>query len=102
MRCFRAGQIQHLNHLNELINEGVGHISPRVTKKLFLSSTSKGTWSIIRQRTGERGYSHVNDEVSLDEINASFIHDFFALDIKPRFLIPRTAPLDFIKQVDLT
>ncbi len=102
MRCSRAGQIQHLNHLNDLINEGTGHISPLVTKKLFASSTSKGTWSIIRQLTGERGYSHVNDEVSLDEINASFIHDFSAPDIEPRVLTPRTAPLDFIKQVDVS
>ncbi len=44
----------------------------------------------------------VNVEISLDELNASFIHDRNAPDLEPLSLPMSTAPKDFINEVNVT
>ncbi len=44
-----------------------------------------GKWHILRLLTGERVSSIVNVEISLDELNASFIHDRKVPDLEPFF-----------------
>ncbi len=91
-RCFKTGQKQHLSHVYEQISEEIRRISSLVTRKLLAPSTPQNTWRILRLLTGERASSIVNVDISLNELNASFIHDRDALDLEPLSLPMSTAP----------
>ncbi len=101
-RCFKNGQKQHLSHVNEQISEGIWRISSLVTSKLLESNTPKDIWRILRLLTGERASSTVNVDKSVDELNASFIHDRNAPDLEPLTLHTSTAPENFINEVKVT
>ncbi len=90
-RCFKTGQKQHLSHVNEQISEEIRRFSSLVTSKLLASNTPKDTWRILRLLTGERASSSVNVDISVDELNASFIHDPNAPNLEPLTLPISTA-----------
>ncbi len=57
------------------------------------STNPKDTRNILKEHSGEP---------SLDELNASFIHDRSAPELEPLSLPMRTAPEDFINEVNVT
>ncbi len=101
-RCFKTGQKQHLSHVNEQINEEIRRISSLVTSKLLASNIPKDAWRLLRLLTGERASPTVNVDISLDELNASFIHDRNAPDLEPLTLPMSPAQEDFINEVNAT
>ncbi len=67
-------QKQHLNYQNQQIDIEARRISSLITKKLCATRTRKYIESILKKQTGERISYNENDEASLDELSASFIH----------------------------
>ncbi len=74
---------------------------PLVTRTLIASGTPKDTWRILRVLTGERVHSIVHVEISLDELNSSFIQDHNPPDLEPLSLAMSTALGNFINGVNV-
>ncbi len=101
-RYFKNSQKQHLSYINEQIRDENKCICSIITRRLFAFRNPKGTWIILKQLTSERFSYNVNDETSLDQLNASFIHDRSAPDLKPLSFPMNTAPDNFINEVNVT
>ncbi len=101
-RYFKNGQKHRLNHINEQISSEIKRISSLITRRLFIFSNPKDTWNALKQLTGEHFSYNVNDETSLDDLNASFINDRSAPELEPLSLPMSTAPEGFISKVNVT
>ncbi len=80
-------QKQHLNYQKERIDNKARRISSLNTKKSRATRTRKNTESILKNQTGERISYNENDEASLDELTASFIHHYRAPDLEQLSLL---------------
>ncbi len=69
--------------INEQISDEITRISSLITRRPFAFRNPIDTWNALKQLTGKQFSYSINDEISLDDLHASFIHDHSAPELEP-------------------